>query len=69
MRLENPENGTVSLFVGDGDILSTITVSIQDADKPVGIILTCPEGNEFLFPATVEKDGNGVPTVIYETSR
>ena len=47
----------------------TITVSIRDTNKPAGIILSDPEGNEYYFPAAVEKDGNGVPTVIYETSR
>lgn len=69
VRLEDPENGTVSLYVGHEVISSTITVSIRDTNKPAGIILSDPEGNEYYFPAAVEKDGNGVPTVIYETSR
>ena len=66
VRLEDPENGTVSLYVGHDVIASMITVSIQDTDKPAGIILADPEGNEYYFPAAVEKDGNGVPIVIYE---
>ena len=69
VRLEDPENGTVSLYVGHDIIGSTITVSIRDTDKPAGIILADPEGNEYYFPATVEKDGNGVPIVDYETGQ
>lgn len=68
VRLEDPENGTVSLFIGDDVILSTITVSINDPNQPSGIILTDPDGKEHFFSATFEKDGNGFPIVTYETS-
>ncbi len=46
VRLESPENGIVSLFAGDGHILSAIPVSIRDTDEPAGIILADPKGNE-----------------------
>ncbi len=67
VRLEDPENGTVSLSVGHDVVSSRINVTIQDTDKPAGIILTDPEGKEYYFPASVEKDGNGAPVVMYET--
>jgi len=65
VRLEDPENGTVSLYVGEGIIGSNISVEIRDVNKPAGVYLTDPEGNEYYFPASVIKDGNGVPTLIY----
>lgn len=65
VRLEDPNNGTVFLYVGHDVISSGITVSINDVDKPVGVILTDPDGNEYYIPGTVEKDGNGMPVVVY----
>lgn len=68
VRLEDPENGTVSLFVGNDVVCSTITVRIRDTGRPAGVILTDPEGNEYCFHAAVETTENGVPIVIYEKS-
>lgn len=66
VRLEDPDNGTVSLYVSTDDVFSsTITVSIRDEHKPAGIILTDPDGTEYYLPATFKKDGNGNPTVYY----
>ncbi|MBR0266065.1 MAG: hypothetical protein IJQ71_01370 [Clostridia bacterium] len=65
VRLEDPENGTASLYIGEGIISSAVTVQIKDLDKPAGVYLTDPEGNEYYIPAIIEKDGNGVPSVIY----
>ena len=65
VRLADPENGTVSLHIGDGIISSYVTVSITDPDRSADVILTDPDGNDHLLPATVEKDGSGDPVLIY----
>jgi len=65
VRLEDPENGTASLYIGEGIISGAVTVQIKDLDKPAGVYLTDPEGNEYYIPAIIEKDGNGVPSIIY----
>ncbi len=66
VRLADPGNGTASLAVGDGIIGSSIKVQITDPGRSADIILTDPEGKEYYFPASVIKDGNGVPTFVYE---
>lgn len=65
VRLADPENGSVSLSVDDGVITSTITVSILDPERSADVILTDPDGREYLLPATVIRDGNGNPTFTY----
>ena len=65
VRLEDPENGTVSLTIGDEIISSSIAVTIKDPEKPAGIFLTDPAGKEYYLPAAVIKDGNGMPTLEY----
>ena len=65
VRLEDPENGTASLYIGEGIISSAVTVQIKDLDKPAGGYLTDPEGTEYYIPAIIEKDWNGVPSIIY----
>ena len=64
-RLEDPENGTVSLTIGDEIISSSIAVTIKDPEKPAGIFLTDPAGKEYYLPAAVITDGNGMPTLEY----
>ena len=64
-RLEDPENGTVVLRPGEEVVGPGIIVTIYDTDKPAGIILTDPDGNEYFLPASVEKDSNGVPFIVY----
>ena len=64
VALENPENGTVNLRVGDEDYSSTIEMEYKDYTKNTNVILTDPEGKEFTFPVTIVKDGNGF-TVSY----
>ena len=66
VRLADPDNGTASLAVGDGIIGSSIKVQITDPGRSADIILTDPEGKEYYFPASVIKDGNGVPSFVYE---
>ena len=58
-QLEEPDNGTVTLHVGDGVISSYCQVEIIDIDKPADIILTDPEGNTFRIPAVTEETANG----------
>ena len=57
--LEDPENGTVELQVGGDMFSSTIQVQFRDYTKNTNVILIDPEGKEYSFPITVEKDGNG----------
>ncbi len=65
VRLADPDNGTVSLSIGDGVVNSSIQVSIVDPVKSADIILTDPDGNDYLLPAEVITDGNGDPTFLY----
>ena len=62
--LEDPENGTVELRIGNEIISSMIEVQYKDYTKDTNVILTDPEGKEYTFPVTVEKDGNGF-NVLY----
>ncbi len=64
-RPADPEKGTVSLQTGDEMISSRLTVSIVDMNKSADIILIDPEGKEYLLPASIEKDSNGDPILIY----
>ena len=57
--LEDPENGTVELRVGNEIISSMIEVHYKDYTKDTNVILIDPEGREYTFPVTVEKDGKG----------
>lgn len=66
VRLEYPDRGTVSLFVGDGAVISsTITVTTNDPGRPSDVILTDPDGNEYRFPAMIVTDGHGNSIVTY----
>ena len=65
VRLADPENGTVTLFIGDEIISSRVEISISDINKSADVIFTDPEGKEYLLPASIEKDGNGDPILIY----
>ena len=65
VRLADPDNGTVSLFIGDEIISSCVTVNITDINKSADVILIDPEGKEYLLPASIEKDSNGDPILIY----
>ena len=65
VRLADPDNGTVSLFIGDDIISSHITVNIKDMNKSADVILTGPDGKEYLLPASVEKNGNGELVPVY----
>ena len=53
VRLEDPENGTASLYIGEGIIRSAVPVQIKAVDKPAGVYLTDPEGNEYYIPAII----------------
>ena len=57
--LEDPENGTVELRVGDEFLSTMIEVQYRDYTKNTNVILMDPEGKAYSFPVTVEKDGNG----------
>lgn len=57
--LADPENGTVELRVGDELLSSMIEVHYRDYTKNTNVILTDPEGREYAFPVTVEKDETG----------
>ena len=57
--LEDSENGTAELRVGDEIISTMIEVQYKDYTKNTNVILIDPEGKEYCFPVTVEKDGNG----------
>ena len=64
VALEDPENGTVGLRVAGGEDSSMIDVEFRDYTKDTNVIFTDPEGKEYVFPITVEKDGN-VTSVSY----
>ncbi len=66
VRLAEPDNGSVSLYIGDDVIGSRVTVRIKDPDRSADVILVDPEGNEYRLKATVIRDGNGDPTYLYE---
>ena len=65
VRLADPDNGTVSLNIGDEIISSSVSVSITDTNKSADIILVDPEGKEYILPASIETDGNGNPILVY----
>ncbi len=58
-ELEDPENGTVDLFIGDGIISSGIHLEIRDIEKNTTVLFTDPDGETWRFPVEIEKDGNG----------
>ncbi len=66
VRLAEPDNGSVSLYIGSDVIGSRITVYIKDPEKSADVILTDPAGIEYRIPATVIRDGNGDPSFLYE---
>jgi hypothetical protein len=57
--LEDNENGTVELRVGDEFISTMIEVHYRDYTKNTNVILMDPEGKEYTFPITVEKNEKG----------
>ncbi len=57
--LEDNENGTVELRVGDEIISTMIEVHYKDYTKNTNVILMDPEGKEYTFPITVEKNEKG----------
>lgn len=59
-QLEDPENGTVTVTPGDGIIGPSCRVTINDINRPTGIILTDPDGNTYTVPLVVEQDGTGI---------
>ena len=59
VALEDPENGTVELRVGNEFLSTMIEVQYKDYSKNTNVILMDSEGKEYSFPVTVEKDGNG----------
>ena len=65
VRLADPENGTVTLVLGNEVLGTQIVGTIIDPEKSADIILVDPEGNEYLLPAEVILDGNGDPTFLY----
>ena len=59
VRLEDPNNGTVTLHIGDEIITSWCQVEIIDINKPADILLIDPEGNTYRIPASVEETDSG----------
>ncbi len=57
--LEDPENGTVELRPGNEIISTMVEVHYKDYTKNTNVILIDPEGREYTFHVTVEKDGKG----------
>ena len=67
VRLEDPDSGTVSLYVSDSEIIgSAIRVTVNDPANPSDILLTGPDGTEYRFPARVEAESNGDLVVIFD---
>ena len=58
-ELEDPENGSVTILLGDDVIGTSCMVEIIDVDRPSDIILTDPEGNTYRIPSTVEETDSG----------
>ena len=56
-ELEDPENGTVQLTVGDGVICPSLQLEFKDFTKNTNVILKDPDGNARPFPIEVTKDG------------
>ena len=56
-ELEDPENGTVQLTVGDGVICPGLQLEFKDYTKNTNVILKDPGGNAWPFPIEVTKDG------------
>lgn len=52
--LEDPDNGTVTLTPP-----YDIFVKIKDINKPTGIILTDPDGKQYILPLKIEKTADG----------
>lgn len=57
--LEDPENGTVELRIGNELFSSMIEIHYKDYTKNTNVILMDPDGTRYTFPVTVEKDGPG----------
>jgi len=63
-ELEDPENGKVTLTPPYDVFSPHLDVEIKDLNKPTGIILKDPEGNPYLVPLKITKDG-GTISVTY----
>ena len=57
-ELEDPENGTVDLETGGEYICPSVRVEFKDYTKNTNVILRDPDGNAWLFPIRITKDGN-----------
>ena len=60
-RMEDPENGTASLMIPEDEVVSpSLWVEVRNIERSTAVILTDPEGNEYIVPLTITKDGNGI---------
>ena len=57
-ELEDPDNGTVELNVGENGFSPTVHLQFKDFTKNTNVILKDPEGNAFPLPIEITKDGN-----------
>ena len=59
-ELEDPENGTVALQVGEGFFGPTLHLEFRDYTKNTNVILKDPDSKEWPFPIEITKDGNTI---------
>ena len=57
--LEDPDNGTVTLTPPDDFFGPMCEVKIKDINKPTGVILTDPDGKQYILPLKIEKTADG----------
>ena len=58
-ELEDPDNGTVELFIGNEFSSSGIRMNFLDYEKNTTVILKDPDGNVWRIPVVIEKDETG----------
>ena len=59
-ELEDPDNGTVELDIGENGFSPTVHLQFKDFTKNTNVILKDPEGNAFPLPIEITKDGNTI---------
>ena len=57
--LEDPDNGTVTLTPPYDIFGAMCEVKIKDINKPTGVILTDPDGKQYILPLKIEKTPDG----------
>lgn len=58
--LEDPDNGTVTLTPPYDIFGPMCEVKIKDINKPTGVILTDPDGKQYILPLKIEKTADGI---------